>query len=188
MFLEDVASEIQPGDVFLFRGNRLHSRVIQRFTRSVYSHVGIAHRPQTSGAESLDILEAIEGRGVQTFPMWRYLQRGDLVDWYTITDQSIDRSAVVRWAWERRGARYASWRQFGRSFLYLPFCELLGLDTRVDNGRWFCSFFAAEAIKAGGWTPPGDLVDSHLTSPGGVALFPCLQRKGPIYLRKELHR
>lgn len=185
--LDECEHLIQPGDVLLFRGSMLYSRLIQRFTRSVYSHVGIAHRPRTAGIETLDVLEAKEGSGVQSYPLRLYLEQGVAVDWFRITDQAIDRDQVVRFAWERRGARYASWRQFGRSFFYLPLCELLGLDTRVDQGRWFCSYFTAEALQAGGWRPAADdvLTDAHLTTPGGVALFPCLQRMGPITLKGD---
>lgn len=181
MRLVDVQSEIQPGDILLFRGRLIHSRIISRFTRSVYSHVGIAHRPHSAGVESLDVLEAREGAGVITFPLHKYLQAGIAVDWYRIGDTSIDRDAVVRWAWERRGNRYASYRQILRSFVTLPLAELLGLDTEIDKGRWFCSWFAASALAAGGWAPAADdAVPAHLTTPGGVALFPCLHRQGPL--------
>lgn len=183
MKLADVADQIQPGDLLLFRGRLLYSRLISRCTKSVYSHVGIAHRPCTSGACCLDVLEAKEGSGVISHPLLKYLEADVQVDWYRITDTSIDRGAVVRWAWHRRGHRYASRRQLLRSFVTLPLAEWLGLDTRIDRGRWFCSFFASEALFAGGWRPPeDDHVHAHLTSPGGVALFPCLQRMGPLHL------
>lgn len=183
MLLSDVEHLIQPGDLFLFRGRLLHSRVIQRWTRSVYSHVGIAHRPCTAGQECLDVLEAREGSGVITQPLRYYLERGDHVDWFSITDLTIDRSEVVAWAWERRGKRYASYQQLLRSFVTLPLAQLLGFDTKIDQGRWFCSFFAAEALQAGGWIPPSDeVMPGHLMSPGAVSLFPCLQRQGPLRL------
>jgi hypothetical protein len=183
MLIGDVEHLISPGDLLLFRGGLLHSRAIQRWTRSVYSHVGIAHHPCSVGQSSLDVLEAREGTGVITQPLRSYLERGDAVDWFRITDPTIDRFEVVRWAWDRRGKRYASYQQLVRSFVTLPIAKWLGLDTCIDRGRWFCSFFAAEALRAGGWVPPGDdALPNHLASPGGVALFPCLQRQGPLRL------
>jgi len=184
MLLRDVEHLIRPGDLFLFRGRALHSRLIQRVTRSVYSHVGIAHRPCTSGRCCLDVLEAREGTGVVTHPLHSYLQRGDAVDWFQLhEDVSINRDKVVQWAWDRRGNRYASYHQLIRSFISLPLARLLGLDTKIDDRRWFCSFFTAEALQAGGWIPPGDdRLPNHLCSPGGVSLFPCLQRMGPLRL------
>lgn len=181
MRLADVQSQILPGDVLLFRGRLLHSRVISRWTRSVYSHCGIAHRPASAGETSLDVLEAREGSGVITFPLATYIESGVEVDWYRIGDPHIDRDAVVRWAWLRRGNRYASYRQILRSFVTLPIAEFFGLDTQIDKGRWFCSWFAAEALMAGGWRPAqDDHTPTHLTSPGGVSLFPCLHRQGPL--------
>lgn len=183
MLLGDVEHLIKPGDLFLFRGRLLHSRIIQRWTRSVYSHVGIAHRPCTAGQDCLDVLEAREGSGVVTQPLRSYLERGDRVDWFSVTDDTISRADVVLWAWERRGKRYASYQQLMRSFVTLPVAQLLGLDTKIDDGRWFCSFFAAEALQAGGWVPPGDEdMPVRLMSPGAVSLFPCLQRQGPLRL------
>lgn len=183
MQLDAVEDQILPGDILLFRGRLLHSRVISRWTRSVYSHVGIAHRPCSAGCTSLDVLEAREGSGVVTLPLRTYLEQGVEVDWYRIGDPSINRQAVVRWAWHRRGHRYASYRQILRSFVTLPIAEFFGLDTQIDRGRWFCSWFAAEALAAGGWNPAGDdATPAHLTSPGAVSLFPCLHRQGPLTL------
>lgn len=183
MLLSEVEKSIKPGDILLFRGRLLHSRIIQRWTKSVYSHCGIVHRPCTQGVCELDVLEAREGSGVRTHPIRKYLEQGIAVDWYAITDPAIDRASVVRWAWQRRGHRYASYRQIVRSFVTLPLAQMLGLDTQLDRHRWFCSFFASEALIAGGWQPPTDEeFRAHLTSPGGVALFPCLQRRGPLTL------
>jgi len=186
MYLDAVEHLIEPGDVLLFRGGLLHSRVIQRWTRSVYSHVGIVHRPTTAGRSCLDVLEATEGYGIRTFPLRQYLERGDAVDWFAITDRTINRDAVVRWCWDRRGYGYASPRQLLRSFVTVPLLESLGLPTRIDRRRRFCSWLAAEALQAGGYRPPAaDELVPELTSPGGVALFTCLQRRGPLRLRSK---
>ena len=176
-----VKGSIQPGDVLLCRGRALHSRIIQRVTNSVYSHVGIAHTITTSGRASLDILEAKEGAGIQTWPLQKYLEQGTAVDWYTICDHNVDREKVVQWCFDRRGNRYASHRQLLRSFVTIPLFESLGLPTRIDRNRRFCSFIAAEALLYAGWQPPaGDEITPELTSPGGVSLFTCLQRIGPL--------
>jgi hypothetical protein len=180
---DDVQSLIQPGDVLLFRGRALHSRIIQRWTRSVYSHVGIAHRPVSAGMASLDVLEALEGRGVRTFPLRKYLSRGHAVDWYSITDPRLERDAVVRWLWERRGNRYASYRQILRSFVTTPLLEGLGLPTRIDHEQRFCSFIVAEALLSAGYEPdPHAPLMPELTAPGGIARFNCLQMRGPLVL------
>ena len=49
----DVRDQIDNGDVLLFRGSLLHSRIIQRWTRSVYSHVGLALWIRTDEGEDV---------------------------------------------------------------------------------------------------------------------------------------
>ena len=98
MHYSDVRDSIENGDVLLFRGSLLHSRIIQRWTRSVYSHVGLALWIRTDGVKRLMVIEAMEGRGIQLFPLSEYLQRGDHVDWFAITDESIQRDKVIAWA------------------------------------------------------------------------------------------
>lgn len=184
----DVRDQIQNGDVLLFRGSLLHSRIIQRWTRSVYSHVGLALWIRTDGVKRLMVIEAMEGRGVQLFPLSEYLQRGDHVDWFAITEKSIQRDKVVAWAMARLGRDYASPWQFLRSFGFLTkrIANYLGLPTKVDHNRWFCSWFAAQALRAGGWVPPAnERLPPELYTPGDIALFPCLQRRGQLNVEPE---
>ncbi len=178
-----IRDQIDNGDVLLFRGSLLHSRIIQRWTRSVYSHVGLALWVRTDGVKRLMIIEAMEGRGIQLFPLSEYLQRGDHVDWFSITEESIQRDKVVAWAMARLGRDYASPWQFLRSFGFLSkrIANYLGLATKVDHNRWFCSWFAAQALRAGGWIPPeSERLPPEQSSPGDIALYPCLQRRGKL--------
>ncbi len=186
MLYDDVRSQIANGDLLFFRGRLLHSRLIQRLTRSVYSHVGVALRIRADGCDRLCVVEALEGRGVQVFPLRTYLERGESIDWFQLVDDSIRREKVVAWALDKWGLEYASPRQLVRSFVTVPLLNWLGLPTRIDRDRWFCSHFSAQALRHGGWTPPADdAVAPELAAPGDVALFPCLQRRGPLVLPTE---
>ena len=188
MFYFDVRDQIQNGDVLLFRGSLLHSRIIQRWTRSVYSHVGLALWIRTDGVKRLMVIEAMEGRGIQLFPLSEYLQKGDHVDWFAITDESIQRDKVIAWAMTRLGRDYASPWQFLRSFGFISkrIANALGLATKVDQNRWFCSWFAAQALRAGGWIPPeADRLPPEQSSPGDIALYSCLQRRGKLVFETE---
>lgn len=179
----EVRDQIRNGDVLLFRGSFLHSRVIQRWTRSVYSHVGLALWISTDGVRRLTVIEAREGSGVRLFPLSEYLARGDHVDWFAITEDSINREKVVGWAMARLGRDYASAWQLLRSFGFISkrLANWLGIPTKVDQERWFCSWFAAHALRDGGWTPPpSDLIPPELHTPGDIALFTCLQRRGKL--------
>ncbi len=184
----DVRDQIENGDVLLFRGSLLHSRIIQRWTKSVYSHVGLALWIRTDGVKRLMVIEAMEGRGVQLYPLSEYLQKGDHVDWFAITEDSIQRDKVVAWAMARLGRDYASPWQFLRSFGFFTkrLANLLGLATKVDPNRWFCSWFAAQALRAGGWVPPeSERLPPEQSTPGDISLYSCLQRRGRLILNWE---
>jgi hypothetical protein len=178
-----IRDRIENGDVLLFRGSLLQSRFIQRWTRSVYSHVGLALWIRADGVKRLTVIEAMEGRGVRLFPLSEYLARGDYVDWFAITEADIRREKVVAWAMARLGRDYASAWQLLRSFGFVTkrIANRLGLPTKVDHDRWFCSWFAAQALRAGGWVPAeSDRLPPEQYTPGDIALFPCLQRRGKL--------
>lgn len=66
---------IQPGDILLCSGSAWFSRMIQRATRSVWSHVGFVMI-----LESIDrvmVLESVESSGVRTVPLSKYLSDYD---------------------------------------------------------------------------------------------------------------
>ena len=63
--------EIQSGDLLLCAGSGVFSRLIQRATGSIWSHVGFVMR-----LESIDrvmVLESLEPLGVRTVPLRKYL-------------------------------------------------------------------------------------------------------------------
>jgi hypothetical protein len=178
---------IRTGDVFAFRGTALHSRLIQLWTRSVYSHVGIALWVQADSTRRLCVLEALEPVGVRLFPMDVYLElcrrQGVLVDWYTVTDPTIDRDKVAAYALGQWGKRYCSPLQLARSFGWCGrrLRRWLGLPAEREPERFFCSELCARALRHAGYVPDeADDLEPALTDPGAVTLSPCLQRKGAI--------
>lgn len=188
MLYEDARKRIKNGDLLLFSGKRWWSRAIQRWTLSRYSHVGIAHWIKSDGVERLTVIEALEGVGIVVNPLSQYVKAGESIDWYSITDETINRDKVVGWAMERWGFGYASFRQLARSFIVHRFrwlkrvYEWLGVPTKIDKDKYFCSWVVAEALKNGGWTPcrgDGD-GDPYTVAPGDIALYPCLQRRGKL--------
>ncbi|MFN0199664.1 MAG: hypothetical protein ACKVT0_23160 [Planctomycetaceae bacterium] len=188
MRYQDHRETIQNGDILLFIGKRWWSRVIRRWTVSPYSHVGIAHWIKSDGVERLTVIEALEGVGIVVNPLSQYLKLGETVDWFKITDERVNRDKVVSWAMARWGFPYASWRQIARSFIIHRFLWLkrvynwLGIPTKIDKDRYFCSWVVAESLKNGGWEPDTDdgVQDPYCVSPGEIALFTCLQRRGRL--------
>lgn len=178
MLFHDVAEQIQDGDFLFFRGKAIYTRVIKFWTQSRYSHVAVAVWIK----QRLFVAEAVEGRGVQLYPLDKYLKEGCEVDWFKVTDNRVDRSRVVAWFVARIGNRYASPRQLVRSFVTLPIANLFGLTTKIDRDRWFCSFASVEALKHGYGMIAGDVISeqAETASPGDVSYLPALHIQGTL--------
>ena len=180
---------IATGDFFFFRGNRWFSKLIRWRTESVYSHVGVALWIDAGGCgPRLAILEALEPHGVRLYPFSRYLEQcsrqGVAVDWYAVNDRKIDRHKVAAYVLAQWGKPYAAGQlvvSFGLVGSFLR--KLLHLHVPIVDGdeRFFCSELAAAALEAGGYEP--DSLEESLpaaTSPGALALWPCLHRMGTL--------
>lgn len=64
MDYNDIAPNLQTGDVFLFRGKTLVSRMIDFMTDSTYSHAGMVFRgPDPSGKDTLFLWQSFEPEG-----------------------------------------------------------------------------------------------------------------------------
>lgn len=69
---EAVRDELRSGDLVFCSGSYFFSGLIQRFTRSVWSHVGIVYRDDH--LQRLFILESETGIGVRLVPISKYLR------------------------------------------------------------------------------------------------------------------
>ena len=67
-----VRKTLQTGDLFFASGNYLISKLIRKFTKSPWSHVGIVFPVKSQGGALL--LESVEDRGVSFLPIARYLE------------------------------------------------------------------------------------------------------------------
>lgn len=188
MRISSALAQIHTGDVLLFRRSpSLFGRLIRVWTQSPFSHVGVAIRIVVDGTQRLAILEALEGVGVRLHPLDRYLEEchrdGCKVDWYAVTDDSVDRLKVAGYALQHWGKRYASPWQFAWSWGRLAAWvrRMRGLSVDTDPERYFCSELIAGALVYAGYRPDGDLaIEPAETAPGDVALYTCLQRRGEI--------
>jgi hypothetical protein len=181
MQLAEALPQIQTGDVLLFRGGSLFSWAIKLRTRSVYSHAGIAIRIKADGCTRVSVLEALEPGGVRLHPLDYYVEGGARCDWYALTDPAVNRDKVAAYALAQWGHPYA-WRQLLWSFSRLAWLARLMFRGRLDTaetGRFFCSHLVAAALAHGGYRPDEDLAPVA-TSPGDVARFVCLQRRGTL--------
>lgn len=69
---EDVRRDLRSGDLVFCSGSYVFSGLIQRFTRSVWSHVGIVYRDEH--LQRVFILESETGIGVRLVPISKYLR------------------------------------------------------------------------------------------------------------------
>jgi cell wall-associated NlpC family hydrolase len=69
---EAMRDQLRSGDLLFCSGSYLFSGLIQRFTRSVWSHVGVIYRDQDLGR--IFILESETGIGVRLVPLSKYLR------------------------------------------------------------------------------------------------------------------
>lgn len=178
MLYHEVKNQIRDGDFIFFRGSALYTRVISMWTTSRYSHVAVAVWIK----RRLFVAEAVEGRGVQLYPLDKYLRNGCRVDWFRLSDPRVDRSLVVKWFIDRVGNKYASPRQLLRSFVTVPIANWCGIGTKIDRDRWFCSFASVEALRAGCGALAAEIIqeEAETASPGDVSYIPALHIQGTL--------
>ncbi len=68
---DEFKSEIASGDLLLCSGSGIFSRLIQRTTDSIWSHVGFVMR--LDSIDRIMVLESVEPLGVRTVPLVKYL-------------------------------------------------------------------------------------------------------------------
>ena len=129
-------TKLQTGDVVLFSGHTIWSRMIRLISESKWSHVGMIVR---YGADAW-VVEALEGKGVRFIPfsVWQKWS-GEVGHLQAVAGLSVD--SLTTWCLSHVGQEYASPRQFIRSFapLWLHLRKFFGRLVDTDAKRFFCS-------------------------------------------------
>ena len=187
MWLHEVQHEIDDGDLLLFCGRSLFGRLIRCWSQSPYSHVAVVVWLWIGGERRPCVFEAVEGPGVRLCPLANYLierqGRNEAVDWYQIVDPAIERHLVIVHLLSTWGQAYASVWQFVVSFTWLGrlWRKLTARPLALNDRRPFCSWHAAAALMLAGFVPDAGLpANPAETTPGDVARFTCLRRRGPL--------
>jgi hypothetical protein len=170
---EDARADIATGDVLMYRGRSLVSRVICAVTGSPYSHAGMA----VWWSGRLMVMEAV-GRGVIVTPLSANVRgyHGD-VEWFQPVHplSAGEQGRMVDVAQAELGKEYAQWRTI---LLGLTLVLHRSVDTRDRlrrERRLFCSHYIAQIFNAVG----RDLkcgVSDRFMSPGDIARSPLLRR------------
>jgi len=169
--------QIKNGDVLMYRGRSLESRLIRWATRSKYSHAGLA----VWWNYRLMVMEAV-GRGVIVTPLSKNVSsyRG-YVEWFTSVEDIPDeqRLRLVEFAQQELGKEYALWRAVILGLRLLFQHDVDKRDRLRREGRLFCSHFVAEAYNAVGRDLKKGVSDRFM-SPGDIASSPLLKRMGAL--------
>jgi hypothetical protein len=155
---QEIRNQLPHGALLFAAGTYTISRLIQQFTRSPWSHVGIVF--SSKSLQRVLLLESVEDMGVRFAPVSKYLDdyengkpyRGNLV---------IAQAANVDEALERRIA------SFGIDQLTKPYDkeEIAEIAVRIalrkgrrdDSGRKFiCSELVQACYASGGYEFPAD--------------------------------
>ncbi|NIM16677.1 MAG: hypothetical protein GTO45_39770 [Candidatus Aminicenantes bacterium] len=192
---KDVRDDIKNGDILMYKGRKLFSKIIRLFTHSEYSHAGIA----VWWNQRLMVLEAV-GKGVVVTPLSRNIchYKGD-VELFTYDGEISDdkRRVMVITAQKELGKSYAKWKLiwFGiKLFLKL---KMDVPDKSSPISRFFCSQYVSMIYESNGidlvikkankYTSPDDIVKSEKTVKKGIFKKSkkdkkyCEQKKKPIF-------
>jgi hypothetical protein len=172
----EIRDRVEDGDIVLFRGTVLLSRVIEKVSHGAYSHCAIA----ANWGERKMLLQAELMGGVQAVPFsvaaGTYQGR---VDWYKIAPArraTLDIPALLQEARADLGLTYAT-----SELLRVAAHSLFGakLPQDCDNPHaLFCSQYVERCFRAAGMPL---CTDSDVgTSPSEIAASAVLQFQGTI--------
>lgn len=169
---DDSREKILDGDILMYRGRSLQSRIIRWITGSPYSHAGLA----AWWNDRLMVLEAVN-RGVLVSPLSLNVRHyAGSVEWFTVDGISHDdRARLVAFAQRELGKEYATWRALVLGVKMLFGRSQEDRDALRRERKLFCSLYVASTYNAIG----RDLkegVSDRFTSPGDIARSPIVRR------------
>jgi|HubBroStandDraft_4_1064222.scaffolds.fasta_scaffold179904_2 hypothetical protein len=176
---DDIRSAMEDGDVLLFRGTYLTSRIIQAVSRGVYSHSAIA----VWWGDRLMLCQAVD-KGVEAVPMrvglTGYEGAADLYKLRPAARATIDIAALVVEAKADLGLPYSH-----VDLLREGAHVLLGTSLPAEGAGppgYLCSQYVAHCFRKAG-LPLCDKRDLD-TSPTDIATCPSLELIGTLAVRK----
>jgi len=179
---EEVRPHIKNGDVIMYEGKSIVPKLVGWFTRSPYSHAGIA----VWWNERLMVMEA-KMRGVMVMPLSRNIFRHKgKVEWFTskqeISDE--DRLRMVIFAQEELGKRFAAWKAILLGWKVLSKRDLGERDRLRRENKLFCSQYVAQIYNSIGLDLKKKREDRFM-SPGDIAKSPLMEKRGEFKIKKS---
>jgi hypothetical protein len=172
---------IKDGDVLMYRGRSLESRLIRWATRSKYSHAGLA----VWWNDRLMVMEAV-GRGVVLSPLSKNVRSySGSVEWFSSVEEisAEERVRMIQIAQQELGKEYALWRALILGWRVLFQKDIEKRDGLRREARLFCSHYVAAVYNAIGKDLKRGVSDRFM-SPGDIASSPMLKRMGALRKRQ----
>jgi cell wall-associated NlpC family hydrolase len=150
---DDVRRDLRSGDLVFCSGSYLLSGLIQRFTRSVWSHVGIVYRDEN--LQRVFLLESETGVGVRLVPISKYLR-----DYHGRRRPYRGQIVVARVHPEPGEDKVRQAVSYGMDLLTKPYdnVEILRIAVRIafrisrrtQDRKFICSELVDECFRAAG--------------------------------------
>jgi len=179
---EEVRPQIKNGDVIMYEGKSMVPKLVSWFTRSPYSHAGIA----VWWNERLMVMEATM-RGVRVMPLSRNIfKHKGKVEWFTskqeISDE--DRLRMVIFAQEELGKSFARWKAVLFGLKILLNRNLSKKDQLRMENKLFCSQYVAQIYNSIGLDLKKNREDRFM-SPGDIARSPLMEKRGEFKIKND---
>ncbi len=192
---QTIRTDIRPGDILLCSGSGWFSKMIQKGTGSVWSHVGFVMR--LDDIDRVMVLESVEPLGVRTVPLSKYLNdydsEGNPYKGGLVLARHRDFLAKATPVRLNRFGQFAV-DLFGYPYdkdeiakiaarisaSYLPFSNKEKKDLKPDR-EYICSEYAYECYKSAGitiqWDRRGFISPADYAKDPQVDLLAVLQGK-----------
>ncbi|MFY7964535.1 MAG: YiiX/YebB-like N1pC/P60 family cysteine hydrolase [Chitinophagaceae bacterium] len=150
-----IRNDLQTGDLIFCSGNYFFSKLIQKFTKSVWSHVGIVYRDEALGR--ILILESEKIFGVRFAPLSKYLKdyhgknkpyKGKIVVARINPQISITLlQNAISYGMDELTKPYDNWE-----VIRIGIRTIFGITRRENNRNYICSELVQECFKKAGIT------------------------------------
>lgn len=174
--------DIKNGDVLMYKGRSLTSKIVKLVVGSQYSHAGIA----VWWNQRLMVMEAIHP-GVVLRPASLSIERyNGEVEWFQLIEPLNDeeRHVMIITAQEELGKEYAWGKAIKLAFRLLFGLKRISFHSLRRAAKLFCSEYVSAVYAAIGRDLRPSIQDSF-TTPDDLAKSPKLRRVDVLHIPKE---
>ena len=148
-----IRDELKTGDIIFCSGNYFFSKIIQRFSKSIWSHVGIIYRDEPLGR--ILVLESEKLYGVRLAPLSKYLKdyhgknkpyKGKIVVARITPEMPIHQHfKAISYGMDELTKPYDNWEIFR-----IAIRIIFKITRRKKNRSYICSELVQECYKNAG--------------------------------------